>query len=101
MVKNIYATMGWQILCNDGMAALICNNGMANNMQQWDGEECATMGWRIICNNGMANNMQQWDGSTNMQQWDLSASMGSVQHLSVQLCYASPHFEHCPCQYHQ
>ena len=61
------------------MAALICNNGMAKNMHQWDGEEYATMGWRricnngmatLICNNGMANNMQQWDGSTNMQQWD-------------------------------
>ena len=48
-----YATMGWQRICNDGMA---------NNMQRWDDEEYATMGWRRICNDGMAKNMQRWDG---------------------------------------
>ena len=36
---------------------------MAKNMQQWDGEEYAMMGWQRICNDGMAAlNMQQWDG---------------------------------------
>ena len=43
------ATMGWQ------------HNGMAKNMQQWDGStKYATMGWQRICNDGMAVlNMQQ------------------------------------------
>ena len=42
----------------------ICNNGMAALiMQRWNGEEYATMGWRGICNDGMAALiMQRWDG---------------------------------------
>ena len=41
-----YATMGWQRI-----------------MQRWDGStKYATMGWRRICNDGMAKNMQRWDG---------------------------------------
>ena len=39
--------MGWQRICNNGMAAL--------NMQQWDGStKNAMMGWQRICNDGMA-----------------------------------------------